>query len=48
MLVWRNDCLKLVVPLLNWLASEEVKAHFAIEQDGSFMLDALMIEALAV
>ena len=26
-------------------ASAEVEAHFAIEDDGSFMLDVLMIEA---
>ncbi len=28
-------------------ASTEVKAHFAIEDDGSFMLDILMIESVA-
>jgi SAM-dependent methyltransferase len=28
-------------------ASAETKAHFAIEPDGSFMLDVMMIEALA-
>ena len=26
-------------------ASAETKAHFAIEPDGSFMLDVMMIEA---
>ena len=28
-------------------ASAETKAHFAIEADGSFLLDILMIEAIA-
>ncbi|SEQ53156.1 hypothetical protein SAMN05216548_105138 [Faunimonas pinastri] len=28
-------------------ASAEVRAHFAIEEDGSFMLDVVMIEAVA-
>jgi hypothetical protein len=32
---------------LQTAASAEVAAHFAIEHDGSFMLDILMIEASA-
>lgn len=32
---------------LQQAASAEVRAHFAIETDGSFMLDTLMIEAVA-
>ncbi|MGY2052115.1 class I SAM-dependent methyltransferase [Methylobacterium sp. JK268] len=32
---------------LQALASEPVKAHFAIEPDGSFQLDVLMVEARA-
>jgi len=28
-------------------ASEEVRAHFAIEPDGSFLLDVMMLEAMA-
>ena len=32
---------------LQQVASAEVRAHFAIEPDGSFMLDTLMIEAVA-
>ena len=29
-------------------ASSEVREHFAIEPDGSFMLDIVMVEAIAV
>ncbi|ACL55293.1 class I SAM-dependent methyltransferase [Methylobacterium nodulans] len=32
---------------LQTLASEPVRAHFAIEPDGSFLLDVLMVEARA-
>ena len=32
---------------LQTAASSEVRAHFAIEPDGSFMLDIMMIEAAA-
>ena len=35
------------VRALQAAASEEVRAHFAIEPDGSFMLDVLMLEATA-
>ena len=30
-----------------WRASSETRAHFAIEADGSFLLDILMIETEA-
>jgi hypothetical protein len=29
------------------LASDEVSSHFAIEADGSFLLDVMMLEAVA-
>ena len=32
---------------LQGAASTEVRAHFGIEPDGSFMLDTLMVEAVA-
>jgi len=32
---------------LQMAASAEVRAHFAIEPDGSFMLDIMMTEAVA-
>lgn len=35
------------IRVLQEAASAETKAHFAIEPDGSFMLDVLMIEATA-
>jgi hypothetical protein len=34
-----------MIRTLQSLASAETKAHFAIESDGSFHLDVLMIEA---
>ena len=39
-----EDQVKAIRALQN-AASAETKAHFAIEADGSFMLDVLMIEA---
>ena len=36
------------VRALQQAASAEVRAHFAIEADGSFMLDTLMLETVAV
>ena len=36
------------VRALQQAASADVRAHFAIEADGSFMLDTLMLEAVAV
>ncbi len=35
------------VRALQAAASEEVRTHFAIEPDGSFMLDVLMLETAA-
>ncbi|MBI1360032.1 MAG: methyltransferase domain-containing protein [Alphaproteobacteria bacterium] len=35
------------IRLLQSAASDSVKAHFSIEVDGSFMLDTMMIEAVA-
>jgi SAM-dependent methyltransferase len=37
----------MAIRALQTAASEETKAHFAIEADGSFQLDILMIEAMA-
>jgi hypothetical protein len=36
-----------MIRALQHAAAAEVQAHFAIEPDGSFMLDTLMIEATA-
>lgn len=41
------DIHQAAIRALQTVASSEVKAHFAIEDDGSFMLDILMIEAVA-
>jgi ubiquinone/menaquinone biosynthesis C-methylase UbiE len=39
---------KAAIRALQTVASAEVKTHFAIQEDGSFMLDALMIESTAI
>ncbi len=41
------DVHQTAIRALQTVASSEVKAHFAIEGDGSFMLDILMIESAA-
>jgi ubiquinone/menaquinone biosynthesis C-methylase UbiE len=41
------DALCRAILMLQDKASPEVKAHFAIEPDGSFMLDMMMVEAMS-